>query len=303
MKSNVFIYIASNFLLLFLLSLQSELMDQIINAVCALGILTLGIAHGAIDNILYGAKPGKSNSGFIFRYVLIIAMIAIIWLLLPNLAFLLFLVVSAYHFGQSQFTEYQFKPKMLSKVLFLSWGSTIILLLLHFNGQESLTLQETYFNFPPILNHLIEHSTIYLISSASIYMTTLLVISYLNKLSVHSFFKEAYILLLIMVSIFLFPAFIAFSLFFVWLHSCKTIMQEFEYCKEHLQIKTLKKFIRLFLPLTIASILGTVLIVFVAFKFGQTHLIPYILLILISCVTIPHSFVMDKFYSLPFTKD
>jgi hypothetical protein len=101
----------------------------------------------------------------------------------------------------------------------------------------------------------------------------------------------------------LFSAFIAFSLFFVCLHSLKVMFQEYFYCKEKLQLNSVYQFVRLLLPLTIISLMGIIFILIVVFKFDKLDLIPYILLILLSCITIPHSFVMEKFYSLPFTKN
>lgn len=296
LKPNIFIYIASNFLLLHLVSLQSAITNQVIHALCALGILTLGIAHGSIDNILYGVKPGRSNIVFIIRYVLVVGLFGLVWIFFPNVAFLLFLLVSSYHFGQSQFVEYNLKPKFLSKCLYMLWGALILLLMFHFNGAELLELQASEYQFYPALSHIIYYSYHYLVTCSVLYGILFFGLTYLNQLSLQFFFKESYVLLLVVCSMYLFPAFIAFSLFFVWIHSFKVILQEFEYCKRQLNIKKIWEFIRLFLPLTVVSLLGTLCIVLLVFQFGEAHFLPNILLILLSCLTIPHSFVMDKFY-------
>jgi Brp/Blh family beta-carotene 15,15'-monooxygenase len=271
-------------------------MNNVIYSLCGLGILTLGIAHGAIDNILYGAKPGKSNIHFIIKYLVIVALFALTWFALPNLAFLLFLGVSAYHFGQSQFAEYKFRSKLLSKGLFFSWGSIVLFLMFFFNGEEIVSYQSTYLDFYTMLNHLINYSTYYLLGSSSLYFILLLFAMLYEKISFQSLFKEIYLLGLIACSMYIFPVFIAFSLFFVWMHSLQVIRQELEYCKEKLQIGKIRDFIILFLPLTSVSIVATAAIVLLIIALNMEQYIPYVLLIILSCITIPHSFVMEKFY-------
>lgn len=301
MKANILIYIASNFLLLHFVNLDSEITNNVIHGLCALGILTLGIAHGAIDNLLYGVKAGKSNVNFIIKYLVIIAAFALIWIFFPSLAFLLFLVVSAYHFGQSQFAEYKLKSKTLAKTLFFTWGGIVLLLMLYFNGEEIRSYQTGYLDFYLTLNHLTTFSSYYLLGFLSIFVFTLTYVVIYERISLQSLLKEGYILCLIACSMYIFPVFIAFSLFFVWMHSLQVITQELDYCKEKLRIANLKDFIRLFLPLTIVSILATAAILLFVVGFNMEQYIPYILLILLSCVTIPHSFVMERFYTKLFT--
>ena len=296
MKAHIFAYIAVNFVLLHLVSLQNALLDQVIYVLCTLGILTLGIAHGAIDNILYGTKPGKSNMQFIGKYVIVIFLFAALWTLLPNLAFIIFLIASAYHFGQSQLTDYVQKSSVTSKLLFLSWGSIVILLLFHFNSHSFLGLQEGHSQVSATTNHLIQNSGYYLLGSGTLCATAFLYTIKKNQLNIQVLFKELYVLTLITFSMYLFPPFIAFSLFFVFIHSFRVVLQEFDYCQESLEIKSLGQFVKLFLPLTTVSVIGTIAVILLVYGLGKTEIIPYVLLILLSCLTIPHALVMDRFY-------
>lgn len=278
------------------MSLESEITNQVIYVLCTLGILTLGIAHGAIDNVLYGAKPGKSNANFILKYIFIIILFAVFWILLPNLAFLGFLLISAYHFGQSQFTDYDLKPKWVEKLLFISWGSSILLLLFYFNAEEFRLSHDSYFHFSGTLNHIIDNASIYLSITASFFAASFIRLITVNRLKLDDIIKEVYILSFIACSIYLLPPFVAFSLFFVFVHSFKVILQEFDYCKKSLSIPSVSRFIKLFLPLTISSLLGTGAIIVLVVYVGKTDFLPYVLLILLSCITTPHAFVMEIFY-------
>jgi len=298
LRLNILIYIACNFLLLHLIGLESDGVNQVIYILCGLGILTLGIAHGAIDHILYGVKSRQSNLYFISVYLLVILIFAGTWILFPNLALTFFLVVSAYHFGQSQFVEYAFRSNLLNKVIFLSWGGMILFQVFYFNSGEILDFQKTYLSQTSILVHLTEYAGYYLLGCSVFFFASFLTIAISYSLSWNALLKETYIILLITVSMYIFPAFVAFSLFFVWIHSFKVMTQEFQYCKDKLKVKKLIQFVRLLMPLSLVSIFGTVLILLLAFQFDKTYLIPYILLILLSCITMPHSFVMEEFYRL-----
>ncbi len=271
-------------------------MELIIHILAAVGIMTLGLAHGAIDNILFGVQPGRSNWNFITGYIFIIFLFAMLWVFFPNVALLLFLLTSSYHFGQSQFVEYNFQPRLLSKGLFFTWGGIVLLCMFHFKGQEVLSLQEVHFQQLPVLDHLIEYALYYLIGLAGTYSLIILTVTYLNKFPISLLLKETYILGLLACSMYVFSAFLAFSLFFVLLHSLKVIAQEFEHSKKKLRITSVQQFIRLFLPLTLGSFLGIAVILLFVYQLDIHYLLPYILLILLSSITIPHSFVMEKFY-------
>ncbi|MCH2045318.1 MAG: Brp/Blh family beta-carotene 15,15'-dioxygenase [Saprospiraceae bacterium] len=279
-----------------LLSLESELIQMILSVICALGILSIGLAHGAIDNILYGVKSGRPNIIFIIKYVAIIGVFCLFWVVLPDIAFALFLGVSAYHFGQSQFVEYKIHLNFISKILYTTWGGVILMAMLHFNAGELLNIQENSPLYLSLMQHLLHYSYYYLIGVSTLYILSFSVIIFKQVLSPFALAKELYLLTLTFISFYLLPSFIAFSLFFVWVHSLRVITQEYEYCKTELDINNYREFIKLFIPLTVASLLGIIAVLAVIISIDSAAFIPYALLILLSCVTIPHSFVMEKFY-------
>lgn len=75
-------------------------------------LLTIGIPHGALDHLLL--NPKISNKGlvkFILKYLAIIVVYLVVWIFLPVPALLVFLLMSAYHFGQSHLLEMIYKAK------------------------------------------------------------------------------------------------------------------------------------------------------------------------------------------------
>ena len=84
---------------------------------CLFLILTIGISHGALDNIkgkkLLKFFNLKSMSTFYIGYLLLSLFIILIWVMLPKILLSIFLIVAAYHFGK----KYKFLDKIFLKVL------------------------------------------------------------------------------------------------------------------------------------------------------------------------------------------
>ena len=69
-------------------------------------ISTFGIAHGSIDNFLVKKRYNLNNFEFYSLYLISIVLYIIVWLISPKIAFISFLLLSAYHFGESHFSDY-----------------------------------------------------------------------------------------------------------------------------------------------------------------------------------------------------
>lgn len=61
-------------------------------------IALLGIPHGAVDHHMMGGKGGRRTAD-VLRYVAAIALVISVWLISPLVMLMLFLVNSAWHFG------------------------------------------------------------------------------------------------------------------------------------------------------------------------------------------------------------
>lgn len=296
MPKNLFIYIVVNFMLLQIMSLDIAIIEQVVHVFCIIGIATIGVAHGAIDDVLHGSREGKKRFYFIIKYVTVIVIIGILWLIFPDLAFLIFLSASAFHFGQTQLTGLNLKSKSLSSILYFFWGSFVILSMFVFN-KELLLQTNTYQSFlPRIYFYIIENSKIFLIIVSSILSLLLIGSSLKRQLTFSKVLLEIYLLILICCSFLVLDPFIAFSIFFILIHSSQAVLQEYEFCKKEKLAVNLRQFVSLFLPLTLSSLLITGLFLLTLIFFEFNNLIPLALIVLLSAVTIPHCFVMDKFY-------
>ena len=105
----------------------------------ALGLLSVGLPHGAIDHLLLtGLYYEKINYQFILRYIALFFAYFILWILLPNLSMLIFIVYSIWHFGQCDMQEWNLHKNNNLKIIF--WGTLLfgIILLGHLNETNSI---------------------------------------------------------------------------------------------------------------------------------------------------------------------
>ncbi len=303
MTKAIFIFLASLLILIPILFHYGAIPITTQLIICAPFILFLGIPHGAIDNILYRKNHSVGNTVFITVYLIIIALNVALWYLAPVLAYCMFLTISAYHFGQSQFSHYLSKQAFISKMIYLFWGLTILSGLLFFNTNEILEINNEQPQFAEI-NTLFSEDFIGLLFLISIISTLgLLIFSKVtNVISLENLLMELLVLGLILTSFYLLPLLIGFTLYFIVLHSYKVISEEFRFLKSEGTVKSTLAFVYLVAPLTLLSFFG------IAFLFALIYLnilamsYGFCLLIVISSITLPHVFVMHQFYDLLFSK-
>ena len=136
MTKSIFIFIASLLLAVPLILWYGEMGVQEQAYLCVPFILLFGIPHGAIDNVLYLRYKKLKLSVFIAFYLSLVVFYVIVWIYLPAFAYLSFLLLSAYHFGQSQLIHYFKKSNLLLNMVYFVWGILLISSLIYFNQAE-----------------------------------------------------------------------------------------------------------------------------------------------------------------------
>jgi lycopene beta-cyclase len=101
----------------------------------SLGLLFVGIPHGAVDHLL---DTGKLQAGvrpaFVIKYVGIMLLYLLMWQALPTLALTLFLLYSAFHFGQSDIQEWGILSNRNLKSFF--WGLSVLAVIIMSHSHE-----------------------------------------------------------------------------------------------------------------------------------------------------------------------
>lgn len=299
MTRAIFVFIASFLLILPFVFNAGEITISTQLIICAPFLFFLGIPHGAIDNVLFLRNNQIKNWEFIGVYLFIIGLNIILWVIIPSIAYVLFLLLSAYHFGQSQFSHYSNKHSLIYKALYFFWGISILAGLIYFNiGEIQLFMNESNeFAILSPLHEEIKMRTIFL-SATSITIALMVFLSIKKSLHPEAFLMEILVITLVLTCFFLMPLLIGFTLYFVILHSFKVLREEYIFLNSKNEVNSIGNFVKLVTPFTLLSVGG------IALLFGLIYLniltLPYgyLLLIAISSITLPHVFVMNRFYNI-----
>lgn len=107
--------------------------------------VVIGLPHGSMDHVIYRQlKKSKNNINlvgldkkYLSNSVMIMAAYILVWVLSPLIGFILFIFISAFHFGESQLHYYSTKSKTVNQLIFLFWGINVLLAVMIFNIDET----------------------------------------------------------------------------------------------------------------------------------------------------------------------
>ena len=112
-----------------------------------LGVILFGIPHGSLDHFIYHKERNeamnmRSISKFLLFYLGFAVLYASLWLISVELSILLFIVISAYHFGEMDLKALAIKTSLSSRILFSFYGLLFLVnyLLFQFPNVESILL-------------------------------------------------------------------------------------------------------------------------------------------------------------------
>ena len=248
-------------------------------------ILTIGISHGSLDHIkgkkLIKYFGYKSMSIFYLSYLLIGAVIILIWLIFPKSLLFLFLIIAAYHFGKED-SEFINQKEKFELIYFLK-GSLIITSPLFFHKEETLAIFETL-NFYISNNLIISNEILFIFILLS--LISGIILSLNKSIEAKSLLLMDYLSILIL-NYFLNPI-IAFTIYFCFLHSIRHSISLIREINKNLT-KGLPIFIKKALPLTILTIFGYVVSISILNNYNEFNETIYrVIFIGLASLTFPH---------------
>jgi Brp/Blh family beta-carotene 15,15'-monooxygenase len=267
------------------------------------GILLLGIPHGAAD-MLVANKTTMLNKKpfnyflFLFKYLSKLLIFALILWFFPVTGNILFIVIAAYHFGETDL--HQFNTQNISGKLFvLSYGLVILSVILlnnfdvlipMFNEFESGRANVSLINW-------ISNKRYFIMSLAGfqffIFCFAYFVLNPADEKQTGNFlFQFAFILLIL----FNLPMLLGFSFYFIFWHSVLALKNIVNFLKIDRDISsiTITKQIILY---SLLAIFGIVIFGSIGFMFStQNTMIVYVFLGL-AVLTAPHLPVMHQMYN------
>ena len=245
-----------------------------------IGFFSIGMAHGSLDHLI---SVNRSKKGFwnYFNFIAVFLLkssaFACCWFLSPNFGLIVFLIYSAWHFGETDFHQWRLKSGAFS----LLWGMNILAIILFFHLEETKAILTPIAATIVIDNPLFSGET-----TITIVQLGIVAFSLFNLLLTRS--KVMLITLCYLFLSSLLPLLISFGTYFVFQHS----LHGWSHLKTKLNTSNKRLWISA-LPFTLA---GSGIILFFVF-FNKTSLLGTFF-ILLSCLSLPHVLSMKKFYSM-----
>ena len=255
MNSITFIFLVCLYALFFIYEAIGgiKIENQIIY--CSMLIIAFGIPHGALDHILFFKKRNTSQIKFYSIYLGLVISFISLWIYFPILSLILFLIISAFHFGESQFEDLEIKKYSHSLLLFLSWGLSLLINLIFYNVNELNNLT-TFFEDTELFYYLYNHEFITYGFILFNVITICILLNLIHKkiINWNKLLSELFLFGLIHLTFYLFPFIIGFTLYFVILHSIKVMKHEYSFLKKESKNFNLIKFLKLVTPYTLLSL-------------------------------------------------
>ena len=212
--------------------------------ICFFLISTIGVAHGALDNLkgykllkIYGIK---NKYTFYLTYTTLSFFTIFFWFLFPKLTLALFLFVASYHFGKEDSNFGKLKKMKLNGLLFFLKGSIVILAPLAFHANETLKI----FGILGVQLKIFNTAILFF----------LIVLSLLSNLFINNNAKFSLLdWITILILNITFSPLVAFTIYFCFLHSVRhSLSLIYELNKNNFK-KGFRDFVKKALPLTILT--------------------------------------------------
>ena len=224
---------------------------------CLFLILIIGVSHGSLDHEkgkkLFKIFKIDSISIFYFTYILISTLAVIVWMLIPSISLIIFLLVASYHFGKEDTQFLINKVSFFDQLLFFFKGLLIILAPMFFNFNDTILI----FKFLMVENESF-YLTLDFIESNSILPG---LIAFSTFSSIYLFLKEFHLkkfiiffdYFSILILNYILTPLVAFTIYFCFLHSVRHSMSLIYEIDKQNFINGIKIFIKKAIPLTILT--------------------------------------------------
>jgi beta-carotene 15,15'-dioxygenase len=288
--------------LLLLQIIKGEIPINLQFAFFAFFIFLTGIPHGAIDHLVEQKTAEKNQQSFnlalfLAKYVLTMAFYGLMWFVLPSLSLLFFLLISAWHFGE---TDIENAPKTpLWNATRFVFGCFVLLFILLFHSAETTPIlariSQNNSTVLLIWNQLINSKLIILITT---FISVLMLFYLANKDDLITINKSRYFrLFLILLLTYFLPLLPAFALYFGGWHALCSFNSIHDYLTNNSENKSTFSILKTWSKTLLFSLLAFASLAFATWYWFH-HLQNFdplpLLFIFLSLITLPHLNVMHK---------
>jgi len=267
------------------------------------GVVSLGIPHGAADLLVASTNATESQREFSpFRFFtlylgLLTAFALMLWFF-PALTSILFLLLSAYHFGETDLNQFK-TESLIGKVFVTSYGLVIlsVILLCHFEELQPLVQQ---FGFSvknlALLSWIGEYRFMLMALFGSIFV--ICTFMFMRKKDSTKANQDQFFLPRLACLVFLLanmPMLLGFTFYFVMWHSVLSLKNIVFYLRQRKGFSQFSIVSKMFFY-SLLAIAGIGVFGFVSYKFMDNSSLLSYLFAGLAVLTVPHLVVMQEMY-------
>ncbi|MDG1374248.1 MAG: Brp/Blh family beta-carotene 15,15'-dioxygenase [Flavobacteriaceae bacterium] len=258
-------------------------------------IFTFGMIHGSNDLLIVN-KILKNNLNYskfalLIAYLFIVSIAILIFYLAPSLAMILFIIFSAYHFGEQHWDHRLSKSNTLIKSTFyFSFGILILYLLFAFNdaGVKLIVSEITGYEIPNLYSNTI------LIVLGSFIGLVLINEFIKNRLAKEVILKELFTLVVLAIIFSSSSLIWGFSIYFILWHSIPSLIEQITFIYGDVKTDSTLKYCKSALPYWVISLIGMGVLYLIFSNEKQFYALFFAF---IAAVTFPHAVVMLRMFS------
>ena len=290
--NSIFIRNYENFMLfftffLFWVSIQfGEVVEDFLAYVM---VISVGILHGANDLLILSTKDQKDKKLIknLLIYIGIILLCVVIYLLSSFLAIVLFVVLSAYHFGEEHLSHKINVNFVFNAVYFLSYGLFIFALLFYqsMSDVDVIMTELTGRTFSKIQIEITLIVSAIFLSTASVYLI-------LMKRNESLLFLREFLYLVLLFLVFNTSSLIlGFAIYFILWHSIPSIIHQIEFISGNLNKRNVVAYVKKALIYWVISIAGLLVLYQLL---PEIKILATVVFVILFAVTAPHTWVMHR---------
>jgi beta-carotene 15,15'-dioxygenase len=255
-------------------------------------ILTVGILHGSNDIMLVNhtlrSKLKISNLIIFITYVIMVATAAVLFYFTPFFALSLFILFSAYHFGEQHFISKTNKFNNYVYLYYTIYGFLILTMIFFIKSKEVIDIIFDITNFT--LSDIMLEYSFYVFLVLTLILSPIL--SY-KKLVSFNYFQEIILLIIMFVIFFSSTLISGFAIYFIIWHSIPSLKDQVVALHDRYNKDTLMLYLKNSALYWFVSIISLFLLYFII---NDEKLFISLFFSFLAAITFPHVIVMFNLF-------
>ena len=277
----------------FCLWLMSFICIQYETLIAFLLILSFGILHGSNDIYLISkVKPSRKQSYLrvLLFYILFVLSGLVLFYFLPLLALGLFVIGSAYHFGEQHWEFDNLKAtKFWKRSFYTLYGNFLLILLFKLNTEDVIAV------ISEISGYTMPSSIILFAFYVNLFFLLLVAVYFFTK--DNNFRKQIPVELLYTVVLYIIfknsSLIWGFAIYFVIWHSLPSLYDQIEFLYEKVDRSSILNYLKKALPYWFISVVG-IIVLYTYFR--NLDVFYSLFFSFLAAVTFPHSIVINRMF-------